>query len=127
MSEPTKQHIQVEVINGVAVVRMLDPEIREVFGEHNDVQEIGDQLYGLVEEKGYNRLVINFAEVQYMASIMLGKLIGLKRKTQKTGGTIRVCHLNPGIKEVFRVSALDRVFDIDSDEHASLDAFEAKG
>ncbi len=126
MSEPTKQHIQVEMVNGVAVVRLLEPEIREVFGEHNDVQEIGDQLYSLIEDKGYTRLVLNFREVQYMASIMLGKLIGLKRKANKTGGSLRVCGLNPNLKEIFRIAALDRVFDIDDDEHASLDAFEAK-
>ena len=126
MSDPIKQHIQVEVVNGVAVVRVLDKEIREVFGEHNDVQMLGEQLYALVDEKGFTRLILNFSEVEYTASIMLGKLIGLKRKAQKAGGSIRICCLNPSIKEIFRISALDRVFEIDPDENAALDAYEAR-
>ena len=55
MSESPRQHLQVEVIDGVAVVRFLDSDIREVFGEHADVQEVGVQLYQLVDEKGYIR------------------------------------------------------------------------
>lgn len=126
MPQPTtKRHLQVEVVEEVAIVRFLDTEIREVFGEHMDVQEIGDQLYALVEVSNYNRLVLDFREVQFMASIMLGKLIGLKRKAQKLGGGIKLCRLSPSIREVFHVSALDRVFDIYDDEHVALEAFAA--
>jgi anti-sigma B factor antagonist len=124
MPDPSRQFLQVEVVEGVAVVRVLSPEIREVFGEHNDVQSIGDQLYALVDEKGFNRLVLNFSEVQYMASIMLGKLIGVKRKAQRGGGNLKLCRLTPLLQEIFRVSALDRVFEIYDDEHAALDSFD---
>ena len=127
MPQATKQHLQVEVVEDVAIVKFLDTEIREVFGEHMDVQEIGDQLYALVDGNGYNRLVLDFREVQFMASIMLGKLIGLKRKVQRLGGGIKLCRLSPTIREVFHVSALDRVFEIHDDEHGALDAFAAQG
>ena len=127
MSEPVRQHLQVEMIDGVAVVRFLGKEIREVFGEHADVQEIGDELYSLVDQKNQTRLLLEFSEVQYMASYMLGKLVGLKRKVQKAGGQLKLCRLNPPITEIFRVSGLDRVFDIYADEHSALDAFERNG
>lgn len=127
MADPARQHLRVELVGDVAVVRFLDSEIREVFGEHMDVQEIGEQLYALLDEKGFTRLLLDFSDVQYMASIMLGKLIGLKRKAQKANGSLKICRLSPTLQEIFRISALDRVFEIYDDEHTALDAFEAQG
>ena len=68
---------------------------------------------------------VHVSRLQNAGCIMLGKLIGLKRKAQKVGGRLKICRLNSHIQEIFRISALDRVFDIYDDEHAALDAFEA--
>jgi len=114
------KHIQVEIVDGVAVVCFLNAEI--VF-EQEIVQEVGQELYNLVEKQGCTRLLLDLRNVKYMASSMLGKLIGLKRKVDQAGGKLRLCNVGPLLKDALSVSQLDRVLEILESREAALKRF----
>jgi anti-sigma B factor antagonist len=87
-------------------------------------RRIGQRLYGLVDREGRSRLLLDLSEVRYLSSIMLGKLLILKRKAEGAGGRVRLCGLTPSQQTLFEVSRLDLLFELAEDERAALDAFE---
>ena len=119
MSQAPRRHLRLENISGVTVVSFVDTKI---VTEEN-IQEVGDQLYSLVEDDGFKQLLLNFGNVQYLSSAALGKLINLKKKVGAVKGKLKLCCIHPDLLEVFRITRLDQVFEIYTAEQAALDKF----
>jgi anti-sigma B factor antagonist len=108
--------LRVRTIERTAIVRFEDAE---VLFEESAVHVVGQQLHRLIEE-GHTRLVVNFRGVQYLSSEVLGILAGLQRKVEQARGRIQLCGLDPLLREMVRITHLDRVFDIYGDEAEAL-------
>ncbi len=119
MSQASRSHLRLEKIGGVTVVSFVDTKI---VTEEN-IQEVGDQLYSLVEDEGHKELLLNFGNVQYLSSAALGKLINLKKKVGAVKGKLKLCCIHPDLLEVFRITRLDQVFEIYAEEQAAIDKF----
>lgn len=119
MSQGPRRHLRLEPVGDVTVVSFIDTKIVS----DEDIQEVGDQLYGLVEQEGHRKLLLNFANVRYLSSAALGKLINLKRKLGAVKGTMKLSCIHPDLLEVFKITRLDQVFQIFDDEQAALDDY----
>jgi anti-sigma B factor antagonist len=118
-SQPRRRRLEVEHIGDVTVVNFVD---RKILDEQN-IQIIGDQLFGLVDTEGLRKLLLNFGNVEYLSSAALGKLITLNKKLQAVGGRLILCNIDPQILEVFEITKLDKFFNIQKEEQAALQAF----
>jgi anti-sigma B factor antagonist len=114
-----RRHLAIKIVDGVTVVNFLESKIVT----EEDVQDVGDQLYGLVENEGHKNILLNFGNVQYLSSAALGKLINLKKKVAAVKGRLKFCCIHPDLLEVFRITRLDQVFEIHGDERSALDKF----
>src|SRR3954451_4693866 len=124
MSSPARRRrLEVEHIGDVTVVNFVD---RKILDEQN-IQVIGEQLFGLVDEQGLKKILLNFSNVEYLSSAALGKLITLNKKLQTAGGKLILCNIDSQIYEVFEITKLDRFFKIIKDEQAALQAFYPAG
>jgi len=119
MSQAARRHLNLDTVDGVTVVSFVDTKI---VSEEN-ILEVGDQLYKLVEVDGHKQLLLNFGNVQYLSSAALGKLINLKKKVGVAKGKLKLCCIHPDLLEVFRITRLDQVFEIYPDEQTGLDKF----
>ena len=119
MSQAPRRHLRLENVDGVTVVSFVDTKI--VTDEN--IQEVGDQLYSLVEDEGHKQLLLNFGNVMYLSSAALGKLINLKKKVGAAKGKLKLCCIHPDLLEVFRITKLDQVFEIYAEEQMALDKF----
>jgi anti-sigma B factor antagonist len=117
--DTANRHLRLESVGGVTVVTFVESKI---VTEEN-IQEVGDQLYSLVEDEGHKNILLNFANVQYLSSAALGKLINLKKKVASVKGRLKLCCIHPDLLEVFRITRLDQVFEIYGDKQAALDDF----
>jgi anti-sigma B factor antagonist len=72
-----------------------------------------DSLVNRLAIRPGTRLVIDFSDVQYLASRVLGDLIRLKKQLDAGRGRLSLRHLHPDLMEVFQISRLDRVFDLE--------------
>jgi anti-sigma B factor antagonist len=120
MSAPApkkEEYIEIEQATGgsgtpVTIVRFLPSKIQ------NDqvIHTIGEQLYSLVEEFGRTNLLLDFSSVKVVASYLLGKLLGLKKRIHAVKGRLTLCGIsskvNPVVDEVFEVCGLKHNFDI---------------
>jgi anti-sigma B factor antagonist len=116
---PRRRRLEVEDIGDVTVVSFTD---KKILDEQN-IQVIGEQLFGLVDDSGRTKLLLNFSNVEYMSSAALGKLITLNKKVQAAGGKLVLCNIIPQIREVFEITRLDKVLVIRGDEQEALQMF----
>lgn len=63
-------------------------------------------------EKGTNDLLIDLTGVEYIDSSGLGVLVGGSKRINAKGGKIHLLILDSQIREVFRMTGLERIFPI---------------
>ena len=73
-----------------------------------------DTFTDKASEKSGVQLVLDLCDVEYVSSAALGKLINLKRKLVGVRGRLKIENLHPDVFEVFRITRLDRVFDMET-------------
>jgi anti-sigma B factor antagonist len=113
------RHLDVNEVGNVAVVRFRDRKIVEDV----NIQELGQEMFHLIEADNRERVLLNFSLVEFLSSAALGKLITLEKKVKAHGGTLKLCNIRPEIYEVFAITKLNRVFDIKEDEADALATF----
>ena len=114
------RRLDVSEVGDVTVVRFRDQKIIEDI----NIQELGRELFQLVEVENREKVLLNFSSVDFLSSAALGKLITLEKKLVKShGGTLRLSNIRPEIYEVFAITKLNRVFEIKDDEAEALASF----
>ena len=116
---PAQRRIEVSKVKDVTVVKFLDRKIIDEAG----IQELGLELFGLVEQEDHRSILLNFATVEFLSSAALGKLITLDRKVKSHKGKLKMSNIRPEILDVFQITKLNKVFDIRSDEAEAISAF----
>lgn len=115
---PAFRYLDVDSSAGVTVVRLKSGRV----ADEQQVHELGRELFAVVADQPNPRLVVSFADIGFLSSAALGKLITLQRKVDQKGGRLVLCGLNRDTLETLAVSKLDNYFQISHDEHAALDA-----
>ncbi|HWE38786.1 MAG TPA: STAS domain-containing protein [Isosphaeraceae bacterium] len=118
MPQEPKRHTRAEAVGDVTVVRFLTSRLTSDF----DIEEAAAEIDDLVAA-GRTKLVLNFGDLRQMSSAALGKLLALRRKLDASKGALRLCHINPDIREVFEITKLVKSFTILPDEQAALRSF----
>ena len=119
MSQGPRPRLRLEDVDGVLVASFVDTKIVN----EDQIQEVGDELYALVEDESRKNILLNFGNVQYCSSTVLGKLVSLKRKVEKTKGKLKLCCIHPDLLVPFKLTGLDKVFEIYKEEQAAIDKF----
>lgn len=117
-SNEKKSHLRCVQHGDYTVVTILAERLLD----EATIQLIGDELFDLVENKGRNHLILNFAHVKYLSSGALGKLISLNKKVKESGGRLLLCSIGKEIYEVFKITKLNKYFEIETDELTALRA-----
>jgi len=113
------RRLTVNEVGDVTVIRFRDNKIIEDI----NIQELGQELFQLVEAENRKKLLLNFTAVDFLSSAALGKLITLDKKVKASGGNLKLSNIRPEIYEVFAITKLNRLFDIKDDEVDALAAF----
>jgi anti-anti-sigma factor len=102
----------------VTVVRVKLPTLRDD-GETHDLFK---QIYLVIDGMKRHKVVLSLAAVEYMASMALGKLVMLNRKTQSAGGGLVLCQLTPTAREILELTHLTDLLTITDDEEQAVAA-----
>jgi anti-anti-sigma regulatory factor len=111
--------LEVEEVGDVALVRFAR---RRILTEEA-IEASAAQLFGLVENSQQLKLVLNFTNIDRLASAMLGKLILLQKKLQDVGGCVALCHIAPHLYEIFALLKVPRILTIYRGETEALEGF----
>ncbi len=113
------RHVEVSQDGDVAVVCLLDKEIR---GEaaSNDLEP---ELTRLVSSDGARQVLLDLGRVEFVTSSAIVQLIMLNTALTNAGARLILCSLRPEVYDAFSTMRLDTLFQIEDDRTAALDAF----
>lgn len=114
-----RRHLEVREVGEVTVIQFKDRQILD----EGDIQNLGVELFALVEVEKRSTLLLNFSSVEFLSSAALGKLISLDKKVKAASGKLKLSNIRPEIYEVFNITRLNRLFDIRDTEADALAAF----
>jgi anti-sigma B factor antagonist len=101
-----RRRIVVEDVKGVTVVTFCDHEIMDA----SNIQELGDELFALVEREGKKKIVLDFSGVESLSAAALIKLIALNKKAKAGAANLRLCLMKRKMREVFTITRLNQLF-----------------
>lgn len=120
MTAQTRQRwLEIEQLDHITLVRFLT---RDVLDDYM-IQQLGEQLFALLEREGCRRLLLNFRSVERMGSAMLGKVRKLHDKMQAAQGHLAFCKIHPALEPGFDLLRLPRAL-MHSEEQEALQALE---
>ncbi|MBN2561775.1 MAG: STAS domain-containing protein [Phycisphaerae bacterium] len=105
--------LKVREADGVSVIEFADRKILDELC----IQEIQEELSELVASRSAGHLLLSFKNVEHLSSAALGMLITMQKRVEDQKGKMKLSDINPQIYEVFKITRLNRMFDI----HASVD------
>ena len=107
-------------VQGVAIAYIKTPSLLE----GPDVDGIAQDLFDLADKRACQKIIVDFREVSFLASVMLGKLVMLNKKAQEIDGKVILCGLKPNLMKVFKVTKLDKLLDFADNEDKALRKFD---
>jgi len=115
--ESKEPKISVEHLEGAVVVTILGERLLE----DADIRSVQESMMGILQQAPRSKLVIDFKNIRFLSSAVLGLLIRVSKKVSEQGGGLRLCGINPKILEIFRITRLDKIFDIRPDVKSAVD------
>ena len=119
MSAQPYRWFQAEQVGDITVVRFLHRG--HLTGDA--VEAVAGQLDRLVNEEGRLHLLLNLANVEGIASAMLGRFLTLHHRLLAAGGRLKFCGLSPAVHEVFATARLPALFGLYPGEEEALRTF----
>ena len=88
--------------------------------EDQNVEQLGHDLFALVEHFAKRKVVLSLASVEFMTSSVLGKLITLHRKLHRCQGKMVLFGLSDGVDAILRTSKLLTYFAVAENRDAAI-------
>ncbi len=106
-----KPRISVEYSENATIITFTDEKILE----ETDIQAILKSIMSVVEQTERINLILDFQNVRFLSSAVLGLLIRISKRIYEHDGQLKLCNINPKIYEIFKITRLNKVFDIYQD------------
>ena len=114
-----KQDLKGEIrVLAIDAAQLLDAAVIE-----QCYREIAAALDGCEE----SHVLVDFSRVNFMSSMALGMLIRVNKKCKEYKVTLKLCGIAPDIRQVFKITGMDKIFEIHADLGEALAAFKAGG
>ena len=109
--EPIKPRISVEYSENATIIAFTDEKILE----ETKIQALQTSVMSVIEEAERINLILDFRNVRFLSSAVLGLLIRISKKIYERHGQLKLCNINPKIYEIFKITRLTKIFDICDD------------
>ncbi len=113
---------RVQSVDGTLIVVFTEAQILDA----TVIEQMHREMMVTLEEAQETRVVLDFSRVRFMSSAALGMLVRVHKKCKELKKTLKLCSIAPQIQQVFRMTNLDRIFDIAPDGVTAREAFPAK-
>ncbi len=115
-----KPKVAVEYAEEATIVTFTEEKILE----ERDIVDLQESIMGILEQAERIRLVLDFSNVKFLSSAVLGLLIRVSKKVYEQDGLLRLCNISPRIYEIFKITRLTKIFDIYPDKEEALASLE---
>ena len=112
--------ISVSYTDGATIATLTDERILDDV----DIRALEASVIPLLEQTTGIKLVLDFSAVKFLSSAVLGLLVKISKKVYESQGQLKLCGISPPILKIFKITRLDKIFDIyenKAEAAASLD------
>lgn len=102
----------------IEAARLVDDETLQQF--HKEIIEV-------IEKTEEPVVLLHFGRVGFMSSAALGVLIRVHKKCKEFKTVLKLCSINANIREVFKITGLEKVFEIYDQPDDALAAVKKSG
>lgn len=107
----------------ILIIQVQDPRLVD----DSVLEQLEKDIMELVDRSEEHRVIIDFAPVQFMSSSMLGKLVKIHKKCKEYKAKLKLSGVSSDILQVFKITKLDKLFDIEKDLETARKAFLKRG
>ena len=117
-----KPRISVEYAENATIVTLVDEKILE----EKDVRALQESIVSVIEQSEQINLILDFCNVRFLSSAVLGLLIRISKRIYERAGQLRLCNIDPRIHEIFKITRLTKVFDIYQDVESAAESLSTR-
>ena len=118
MAAITTQHAGEVLVVGFTDSKILDSQ---------RIEQVGKELQDAVALAVEKKMLLNFRGVSFMSSAMITKLVMLNKTCKAKEVNLKFCEVSPNVMEVFKITRLNKLFDIQDGEEKAIASFDKKG
>jgi anti-anti-sigma regulatory factor len=111
------QHIDVQVDGDIYTVAFREPR-----PDDPTVRAGAEEVECLIADDGCRKLIFRFGPLVCLYSVLIARLIKLRRTLAEHGGRLKLCEVSPQIMNVFESCQLQDYFEFCPDVAAALGA-----
>lgn len=111
-----KESLEITGDDDVAVVSFLVPSLTN----EDEIEACFNKLIIVIGRKKPTKLIIDFGQVRFFSSRVLGELLKVKAKLESFGGRVVISAINPQLYRVFKVTSLDKIFSFYRDKETAF-------
>ena len=121
MSTTPTTHFIVQPFDKYSVVEFKTTSLMDPI----TLEEIGKELYRLVDEEDRRKIVLDFEKVQYLSSQAIGIILTLNKKLGNLKGSkLVLCGVGPKLMELLKITRLDRILTVKPTQAEAVKAFD---
>ena len=87
--------------------------------EQADIRRLGDSL---ADSNDPPRVIVDLSRLDRINSLLMAKLLGLKRCIDHAEGALVLCGMGPCVRQTFGSTKLDTLFEIADDQDSAMAA-----
>ena len=106
--EQEQEKITIESGMDVTIVTFMEERIVD----EEQIRELQESFGPIIEKNRDKELILNFVNVRFMTSALLGLLVRIHKNVCELGGSLRLSNLDSNLRKVFEITQLTKVFEI---------------
>ena len=108
--------IEIDVRQDVVVVLFKSAQVCDAEG----IAAASGQIYDYIEKNNPKLMVVDFEQVKFFSSQILGLLLNIRNRLTVYGGELLISAINPQLYRVFRITNLDKIFKFFPDRQSAV-------
>ena len=91
----------------------------------HDLDQIGAEIYGLIEDGHHSQILINFEKVMYVSSQAIGIIMAVRKKLAVIPKSrLVLCQVGPSVVQLLKITGLEKLLTIKPTTKDGLKVFE---
>jgi anti-anti-sigma factor len=110
-------HIDIQLDGDVFCVSLRQQDL-----DDPTIRAMSDEVETLIRNHGCRKLVLRLGPVHCLYSVLIARLIKLRRSMAEHGGRMKICDVQPDVMSVFESCQLQNYFDFAPDLATAVSA-----
>ena len=117
MGKDEKTGIEIRTENDIVVIVFEAASITDV----EQITAASEQAAKFIEENQPKRIIVDFGQVKFFSSQVLGMLLAIRSKLKDYDGQVVISSINPQLYRVFKITSLDKIFKFFPDKKSAVE------